>query len=129
METAASLSFPRRIVSESADGFRLFFSIRKRPTGPPKSAPDTRPKVAAAIAIVLASSRPALSRIGAHAAAVPFPPTIGIEPVASPIREFNPMTLQSTTPRPFCKTTRILDKIRKTITCGPPFFSIFQLAV
>ena len=46
-----------------------------------------------------------------------------------PIREFNPMTLQRTTPRPFCKTTRILDRIRKMITCGPPFFSIFQLAV
>ena len=81
------------------------------------------------MAMVVPASSPAFSRTGPQAAAVPFPPTMGMEPQARPTSGSTPMTLQIMTPSPFWNTTRILDRIKNTITCGPPFLSSFQLAV
>lgn len=56
---------------------------QERPVGPPIRLPATRPNVAAASEIVLAFASPASSKTGANAADVPWPPVMGIEPVAS----------------------------------------------
>ena len=104
---SSNSSLPKSMEADSGSGFSPFFSIRKRPMGPPSSAPDTSPKVAAARAMVLALSSPASSRIGAQVALVPCPPTMGMEPVARPTSGLIPITLLKTTPRPFCSTTSI----------------------
>ena len=48
--------------------------------------PAIRPKVAPAVQRVVAPEIPKSSRIGPKAPAVPWPPTIGMEPVHKPTR-------------------------------------------
>ncbi|MPM89747.1 hypothetical protein SDC9_136859 [bioreactor metagenome] len=56
------------------------------------------PKVADAIATVVAPTAPAFSNTGPKAPAVPCPPTIGTDAVESPISGFNLNSFAKNTP-------------------------------
>ena len=109
--------------------FLILFSTKYLPSGPPVKEPATNPNVAAANVIVFAALKPKFSKGTANTADVPWPPVIGIEPVASPISGFIPKILQIITPIPFCNTTRILETISNFTVFIPPFFKRDILAV
>ena len=71
--------------TSSATTFNFLPLINLLANGPPRLDPAIRPKVAAAIATLLAPVWPNSSTIGAIAAAVPCPPVIAVEPVNSAI--------------------------------------------
>ena len=80
---------------------RFFFFIRLFAKGPPINEPATSPKVAAAVARVVAPSTFISSRSGPKAPAVPCPPIIGMEPVHIPISGFIPSSFESPTATKF----------------------------
>lgn len=75
----------------------FFFSMRRFPKGPPIRLPNISPKVAAAVQIVVAPAILKSSRTGPNAPAVPWPPTIGIEPVHMPMSGSRPNNFESPT--------------------------------
>ena len=80
---------------------RFFFSIRRRPIGPPIKLPAIKPNVAAAVQMVVAPLMLKSSSTGPNAPAVPCPPTIGIEPVHIPISGSKPRKCDIPTARKF----------------------------
>ena len=87
--------------SYTAVSIRFFFFISPFANGPPISEPATRPKVAAAVAKVVAPSTFISSSKGPNAPAVPCPPIIDMEPVHIPISGFIPRSFESPTATKF----------------------------
>ena len=108
---------------------RFFWRIRDTAVGPPITQPATSPKVAEAMATALAPETPAFSRSGPKEAAVPWPPTMGMEPVASPSRGSRPKALAMKAPRPFWSTHIITAIPKNSRTWSPPFFRRRKQAV
>ena len=107
---------------------RFFFSIRRLPTGPPMILPIIRPNVAPAVQSVVAPIIPKSSSTGPNAPAVPWPPTIGIEPVHSPTSGLMCKSFASPTAKKFCERIRPMTSPRKIISAFPPLFNTFKFA-
>ena len=107
---------------------RFFFSISFLPIGPPTKLPAIRPNVAAAVQIVVAPEMLKSSRTGPKAPAVPWPPTIGIEPVHKPINGSSPNNFDTPTAKPFWKIISKITSARKIIKDFPPLFKTFKFA-
>ena len=71
---------------------------------------------------------PKSSSTGPKAPAVPWPPTMGMEPVHSPTSGFTPIRLARPTARKFWLMISTMTMPRKTIIALPPLFSTFRLA-
>ena len=68
------------------------------------------------------------SSTGPKAPAVPWPPTIGIEPVHIPIRGSSPKALASPTAVTFWRSINTITSPRKTISDLPPLFKTLRFA-
>ena len=123
-----SSSTKRLSSSEATVERRFFFSTRRFPKGPPIRLPVIRPKVAAAVQMVVAPWILKSSSTGPKAPAVPCPPTIGMEPVHIPINGFNPNSLDNPTARKFWVIIRVMTSPKNTAMDFPPLFKTFKLA-
>lgn len=115
-----SSSTRRLSSSETAVARRFFFSIRRRPRGPPIKLPTIRPNVADAVHIVVAPLTLRLSSTGPKAPAVPWPPTIGIDPVHKPINGLMCRTPEIPSASRFWRTIKKISRTRNIISDLPP---------
>ena len=107
---------------------RLCFSISLFPRGPPIRLPKMRPKVAAAVQMVVAPFMFKSSSTGPKAPAVPCPPTIGIEPVHMPISGFKFKSFASPTAVKFCNMISTITSPKNTMSDLPPLFNTLRFA-
>ena len=107
---------------------RSCFNISRLPIGPPISEPATNPNVAAAVQSVDAPEIPKSSSTGPNAPAVPCPPTIGIEPVLSPISGLTPTNFANPTETRFWLIISTITQTKNTTRLNPPLFNTFKLA-
>ena len=87
-----------------------------------------RPKVAAAVQMVVAPFMFKSSSTGPKAPAVPCPPTIGIEPVHMPISGFKFKSFASPTAVRFCNMIRVITSPKNTMSDLPPLFNTLRFA-
>ena len=104
------------------------FSINRLPSGPPTKLPEINPNVAAAVQIVVAPLMLKSSKTGPKAPAVPWPPTIGMEPVHIPTRGLKPSSLAIPTASRFWDTIKAMTRNKNRINDFPPLRSTLRFA-